>query len=164
MSGQTPPTYSFAVRDAAGAVAANNFISFFNPANSGKVMLAFVGIVTSYAVGVSTTDVSLTSRFITDATGGTLVPSSEIYRLRNDWPNSVLEVRTGNPTVTLTSLGTIGNFAPPITSGVGGTTPSGLSAPSAAGVPFAPGQGFVWRTESGNVNQRWNLQFIWVEV
>ena len=165
MSTLTPPTYSYALHDTPGVVAANNFISFFNPANSGKVMLAFNGIVTSYATGVSSTDTSLTSRYITSATGGTLVDAATgVYPLRFDFPDSKLEVRTGNPTVGLTALGSIGNFLAPITSGVGGTVASSLGAPSAGGVPFVPGEGFVWRTEAGNVNQRWNLQFIWAEV
>ena len=165
MSQLTPPTYSYALSDTPGVVAANNFISFFNPANSGKVMLAFTGIVNSYATGVSSTDVSLVSRYITSATGGTQISAETgIYPLRFDFPDSKIEVRIGNPTVGLTALGSIGNFLPPITSGLGGTTSSSLSAPSGGAVPFIPGEGFVWRTEAGNVNQRWNLQFIWAEV
>ena len=161
----TPPTYAFGLNDTPGLVAANNFISFFNPVGSGKIMLAIQGIVNAYSVGVSSNTDSVTARYITSASGGSLIDPGLIYPLRSDWPNPALEVRTDNPSVTLSpAYGTLANFPPPISSGVGGQSSGVATTPSAAGVPFLPGEGFVYRTAAGNVNQRWNMQFVWAEV
>jgi hypothetical protein len=165
MSGLTPPTYAYGRSDVPGVVAANVFISFFNPANSGKIMLAIQGIVTAYSIGLSETAVSMHARFVSSASGGTLVDPDLIYPLRSDWPSPSLVVRTGNPTVSLTpDYGTLANFPPPISDKIGAVAGGVATTPSAGGVPYLPGEGFCYRTSAGNTNQRWNIQFIWVEV
>lgn len=165
MTALTPPTYAFALNDVPGVVAANNFISFFNPANSGKVMLAIQGIVTAYSVGLTSVDSSMTAQFISAASGGTLIDPDLIYPLRSDWPSPATVVRTGSPSATLSpAYGSLANFSPPITSGVGGGATGIANSPTPGGVPFLPGEGFVFRTGAGNTNQRWNIQFIWAEA
>lgn len=164
MSGRTPPTYAYAIHDVAGVVAANNFVSFFNPVTSGKIVLAIQALVTTYAVGASSTASSMIVRFVTAASGGSLVAASDIYRLRSDWGDPSLVVRTGNPTVTTKYSHSLATFPPPLSTGVGGNTAGVATAPAAGGVPFLPGEGFVYHTDAGNTNQRWSIQFIWAEV
>ena len=164
MTALTPPTYSYAINDAPGVVAANNFVSFFNPVGSGKIMLVFQATVATYAVGVSTTDTSMTVRLLTSASGGSPVAANTIYPLRSDWPDPVVEVRIGNPATSLAVYGTLASFPPASTSGVGGGESASVTTPTATGVPYAPGEGLVFLTAAGNTNQRWNVLFIWAEV
>lgn len=164
MSVLSPPTYSYGIDDVPGSVAVSNFVSFFNPPGSGKIMLVFQATVGAYAVGVSSTDTSMSVRLLTSASGGTLVDPDTIYPLRSDWPNPKVEVRIDNPTIGLGAPATLVSFPPAITSGIGGGVTSSVTTPTATGVPYGPGEGLVFRTEAGNVNQRWDVLFIWAEV
>lgn len=164
MSGLTPPTYSYGINDVTGVVAANNYISFFNPVGSGKIMLAIQNITTAYSVGLSDSAASLTVHAISAASAGTLVTASTVYRLRSDWSDPSVQIRTGNPTVTNSFPHTVFTVSPPVSSGAGGGSSGTVTTPSAGGVPYLPGEGLVWGTTSGNTNQRWNILFIWAEV
>lgn len=164
MSGPTPPTYSYHRIDQPGVVAANTFISLLNPAGSGKVMLVIRGDVDAYAVGSSQTANSMHALSITAASGGTLLAASSVFRLRSDWPDSAVEVRHSNPSVTAPTGLPVSYWPPPITSGTGGNISRNVVTPIAGGVPFFPGEGLSFRTSAGNTNQRWNFSFIWAEV
>src|SRR6478752_4988367 len=52
--------YFYNLQDAPGVVAANNFLSIFNPAGSGKNITAYQVIVNPWAAAAATTDVSMT--------------------------------------------------------------------------------------------------------
>lgn len=166
MTVRSIPTYAYHRIDVPGVAADNTFISFFNPANSGKVMLAILGQINAYSVGASSTGASMAAYGISAASGGTLVDNeadpAEVYKLLSVWPTSAIEIRHSNPTRTLTT-GPIAHWQPPISAGVGGDVATAVTAPSTPGVPFLPGEGFCYRTTAGNTNQRWNFTFIWAE-
>ena len=149
--------------DIPGVVAANNFLSIFNPLGSGKNITAYQVSVNPWAAAATTTDVSMNVFRTTAGSAGTLVAASAVNRLLTTSPNPVAEVRTGNPTTTNTGTTLIG-FPPAITSAGSGISASG-SVNSIPGASFTmlPGQGIVFSTASGDVDQRWNIQFIWAE-
>jgi len=149
--------------DAPGVVAANNFLSIFNPVGSGKSVVFFFVQTVPWANGATTTASSMNVFRTTAASGGSLVGASTIGRFITADGSPVAEVRTGNPTVTTSSASLLGT--PPIMS----SAPAGASAGSVSattpGASFfcVPGEGVVWRTTAGDVDQLWNFQVIWCE-
>lgn len=155
--------YVYSIIDVPGVVASNNFLSFYNPPTSGKIMLAVQGIVTSYALAAVLAGGSMATYNISAASGGTLVAASAVPKLFTPWPNSSVEVRHSNPSVT-TTTSALAVFPPVISTGAGGNAAGNITTPSPNGVPYLPGEGFVWNTASGDIDQRWNITFIWAEV
>lgn len=155
--------YVTAVTDVPGVVAANNFLSVFNPVGSGKNVVIFFAQTIPWATGATTATVSMNVFRTTAASAGTLVTASSIGRFVTADGSPVTEVRTGNPTVTTTGASLLGT-PPAITSAASGVSGGSVSS-STPGASFllVPGEGIVWRTASGNVNQLWNFQVIWAE-
>lgn len=163
-----PPGQSFyfhGMADVPGVVAANNFVSYFNPAASGKTVFFYQLAVTPYATGATTVTVSMLVSRTTAASAGTLVAANTIPRIITTSADPVLEVRTGNPTVTKTGIALIG-IPPSVTAAAGGASANGVPStpPSGAAFVLLPGQGVVLSTASGNVNQLWNTQVTWSEA
>lgn len=155
--------YTTSIHDVPGVVAANNFISVFNPSGSGKTLIFYALFVIPWAIGVTTGVASMRIDRISASSGGTLVPTTSIGKFITSSPNSVAEVRTGNPTLTKVGL-SIGSFPPPLTGSKQGAS-SALSNAGVGGASFAclPGEGISYSTSSGDVDQMWNLGFIWSE-
>lgn len=153
--------YLASVSDAPGVVAANNFLSVFNPVGSGKHIIGLGAVVSTYAVASASSANSMLAYRTTAASGGTQITAANVSRYDTTVANPVAEVRTGNPTVT-TSGGALIGFGPPIATGAGG---GGVASPAITGATFImhPGQGLVFATAAGDVNQRWNIQFTWSE-
>lgn len=155
--------YVTAVNDVPGVVAANNFLSLFNPVGSGRNVVVFFAQTIPWATGATSATVSMNVFRTTAASAGTLVTASTIGRFVTADGSPVAEIRTGNPTVTTTGASLLGT-PPAVTS-----TPSGESGGSVSsstpGASFllVPGEGIVWRTASGDVDQLWNFQVIWAE-
>lgn len=155
--------YFHTIHDAPGVVAANNFMSVFNPIGSGKTVVFFQAEMASYATGASTTAVSLTATRITAASGGSLIAPADVSRFVTAWADPVAEVRVSNPTVTTSGLA-LNAWPPPMTTGaLNGSTPY-TSPPPGEGFVCAPGQGIVFSTASGNTSQMWKINTIWAEV
>lgn len=157
--------YIVSLTDLPGVVAANNFVSVFNPVASGR-NLYFLGmfISTYVASGASTTRNSMQGKQITAASGGTLITgAANIFKPVSTYPNNVSEVRTGNPTVTANA--TFLNSPPPIGTSTGQYVHSvGLGASqNGGGLFFAPGEGFVLTTAAGNTSQTWNISVVFGE-
>lgn len=152
--------YVALVNDVPGTVAANNFLVAFNPTASPITMQALTTSVSSYTTGASSTPDSLLIQRISSVSGGTQVTPSSITKFATFQPNPRVQIFTGNPTVTLVGV-PIRAFAPPITVGTGGGGTGTQGAPAAA--LFLPGQGAVWYTTAGNINQMWNIDFVWGE-
>lgn len=156
--------YIYSLTDAPGVVAANNFISLFNPVGSGKKMYFLGMFISTYvAGGGSTTRNSMQGKQITAASAGTLVGAASIAKLISTYANPTSEVRISNPTVTanaafLNSPPPIGSTASQYVHSVG----LGASENSGGGF-FAPGEGFVLTTAAGNTNQTWNISIVWGE-
>ncbi|HEY6021929.1 MAG TPA: hypothetical protein VIY48_19295 [Candidatus Paceibacterota bacterium] len=155
--------YDFSLPQAVGVVAANNFISLFNPVGSGRVLSLGSVFISSSTTAASTITEPLRGFRITSATGGTLQTTSAIAHFITSDPDTLAEVRTGNPTVT---LGAPFLNSPPFSGGAAGSgtvhvipVPGGLA-------PFTmvEGEGMVLRTNSGDIDQRWNISIVWSEV
>lgn len=158
-----PNFYLHSVVDAPGVVAANNFLSVFNPVGSGKLIVFYAGIILPWATASTTTATSLNVFRTTAASGGTLIAASTVNKFVSSQPNSIAEVRVGNPTVTLATNPTQG-IPPALTSSAAGAGVSGGGqSPPGASFVCVPGEGLVMRTPAGNTNQLWNLTFIWTE-
>lgn len=166
-----PPTaivgniYTTLIRNAPGVVAANNFLSVFNPIGSGK-NLAFAQFVCyPYATGAAAPTDNMEVWRTSAASVGTLLAAANISKFVTTQPNSVAEVRTGNPTVTLT--GTVPALAvpPAVTAAAGGVSATtSIIPPQGSFFTCLPGEGLVARTPAGVVNQIWSLGFSWAEV
>lgn len=149
--------------DAPGVVAANNFLSLFNPVGSGRNVVVFFAQTIPWATAATTADASMNVFRTTAASAGTLTTASTIGRFITTDGSPVAEVRTGNPTVTTTGQALLGT--PPAITSAGSGTSGGSVSNSTPGASFllVPGEGIVWRTTLGDVDQRWNLQIIWAE-
>lgn len=152
--------YTAAITDVPGVVAANNFLSLFNPVASGKTIIVYGTIVLAWASGAQTATVSLNVFRTTAASAGSLQTPD---KFSSSSPASIAEVRKSNPTVTTTGA-SLGGWPPAVTAAAGGTSPYSLNTPGGASFVLLPGEGVVMSTASGNVNQLWNLGFIWAEI
>lgn len=162
----SPEDYKFyfhTVFDAPGVVLANNFMSVMNPVGSGKNVILFQAEFGSYTIGASNTATSITATRISSATLGTLIPAASVNRFVTSWANPVAQVRTLNPTVVPVGL-PLNAWIPPISTGAGIGATSYTSTPPGAGFVCAPGEGLVFGTAAGNVNQVWKINVIWAEA
>jgi len=155
--------YGYGVFDAPGVVAANNFLSLFNPVGSGKLLTVYRLTVYPFAGGATTATASLQATRITAASAGSLIAANTVSKFSTMAANPVAEVRTTNPTVT-----TVGNpitvVPPAITAAAAGISAAvQVQPPSGAAFVCQPGEGVVARTPSGNVNQLWSIFVTWGE-
>lgn len=155
--------YFHTIYDAPGVVAANNFLSVFNPVGSGKLVIFFQAEVSSYSTGASSTATSLTATRTTAASAGSLIAAASVNRFITTDPNPTTEVRTTNPTVTTTGLA-LNAWVPPLSTGAGAGATAYTSTPPGAGFVCQPGQGIVFSTAAGNTSQVWKINSIWAEV
>jgi len=165
LTAAAPESYNFyfhAAIDMPGVVAANNFLSVFNPVGSGKTISFFSVAPDSYAVGASSTGVSLVVDRTTAASGGTQISAANINKLITSETNSIAEVRVGNPTVTKSGI-SLYSWPPPLASGLGAASSAYSSVPPGQGFFCLPGQGINFSTSAGNTNQVWSIKVTWAE-
>lgn len=157
--------FDFSVQRQDSTVAAKNFMTLFNPVNSGKAF-SMGGFFISYMATNPSPAYPIRGYRISSApTGGTLVAQSEICRFDTARFAPAAEIRIDNPTI-----GTLGaaffNAAPGIT--MGQQTSSDIQDVDApAGFnPFVlyPGEGIVMRQDIGNPGHYWNLSVVWREL
>jgi len=155
--------YVFSADEIPSVVAANNYLTLFNPVGSGKSLYVGGAFVSCVAGGGSNITSPMRGFRITTATGGVLQPASATAKFVSATPDSVAEIRTGNPTVTLGAG--IFNSPPALSAGSGGTPVHQVLIPPNSG-PFllAPGEGIVFREAVGDVDLRWNLSISWAEA
>lgn len=161
-----PEAYKFyfhTIFDAPGVVAANNFLSVFNPSGSGKNVIFFQAEIASYANGATAVGVSMTASRITAASGGTAIAAADVNRFVTAWNDPVAVVRVSNPTVTTAGL-PLNAWVPPLAVGVGSGSTAYTATPPGAGFVCLPGQGIVFSTASGDTDQAWKINTIWAEV
>lgn len=157
--------YSAMVFEAPGVVAANNFLSVFNPVGSGKLVTVLLYRVYPYASSATTATNSMAAWRTSAASGGTLRNNlTEVAKFDTAEPNSVCEVRHGNPTVTLVGTNPVASIPPAITTGAGGGSGVAVEPPGGATFRVRPGEGVVARTAAGNVNQLWTVVISWYET
>lgn len=160
----TTGAYIFSAAEQSGVVAANNFLTLFNPIGSGKTLTFSGASISSFIVGDTATSIlSMRGYRITTATGGTLQAASATAKFSTTMADPAAEVRIGNPSVT---LGACVFNSPPFVGAAKGSVPTvhQVTVPAIDG-PFnlVPGEGIVLRTEAGDVDTRWNLSVAWGE-
>ncbi len=156
--------YLTSLVDVIGVVAANNYLSIFNPGGSGKTITMYALSIVPWAGAATSVSVSMNIFRVTAASAGTLVAAANLSKFTSTSPNSIAEVRSGNPTVTTTGL-SLGGVPPSITSSGSGASPSGGGAgPSGASFMLAAGEGLVLKTTAGSTAQLWNFNLIWAEA
>lgn len=157
--------YVFSQAAHAGTAAAHNHLSLTNPAGSGKVIL-IAGVFISQVIvaAVAETVGPMRGWLATAVSGGTLEASSTIGKIRSTMPDPVGEVRTEGMSATLgaawfNSPPLIGDakVSSPLVHQVPATIPSGS-------ITLLPGESTVLRTDSGDIDQRWNLSIAWSEI
>lgn len=156
--------YVYSRAQTAGVVAANNFLALYNPVGSGRTITVAGVFVNSIVVGDITPTVDpLRGWIATGISGGTLEAVSTIGKVRSTMPAPVGQIFINNPAAT---LGAAWFNSPPILAAAKTSSSFIHQIPTAiAGLPltFLPGEGTVLRTESGDVDQRWNLSIAWNE-
>lgn len=154
--------YFHAVVDAAGTTGSNNFLSVFNPSGSGKIAIALGFICSSYSLNSITTPSSLVAYRTSAHSGGTQQSAATINRFASAFVNPASEVRFGNPSATLTN-GTNPMIGIPPVVGTGAQNGQTVAPTPGASFIFVPGEGIVFNVPTGDVDQRWDLQYIWAE-
>lgn len=158
--------YSAMVFEAPGVVAANNFMSVFNPLGSGKLYTVLLYRVYPYAGGAGTATNSMAAWRISSASGGTLRNNAtDVSKFDTAQPNSTAEVRVGNPTVVLVGSNPVAAIPPAITSaGAGISSSASVEPPSGTLFRIRPGEGVVARTAAGDVDQIFTVVVTWYET
>lgn len=157
--------YVYSQPQVPGVAAANSFLALANPVGSGKIITVAGVFISSVIVGdiVATVD-PMRGYLATLVAAGTLEPSSSIGRTRSTMPTPVGQIRTGNPTAT---LGASWFNSPPLLGVAKQAAPFVHQIPAtiaSGSITLLPGEGTVLRTESGDVDQRWNLSIAWNEA
>lgn len=162
MTVKAVPVYDYSIAIQPGVVGPNNFMSLFNPTGSGVALSVGAVFISNGAVNATSSIDPMRGFRISAASGGTLVPTTEIAKFITYHPDPAAEVRTANPTVTLGPA--LFNSPPVITTGTGGSDVHDVLVPPGSG-PFLllPGEGLVVRTAAGDLDQRWNISMVWGE-
>lgn len=153
--------YIYSKAEIPGVVAANNYVTLYNPASNTKVGI-LSGLFVSYSltIGTSITTPMRGYRISAEPTGGTDVANADIAKVQTIYPDASLLLKTGNPSVSLGAP--LFNSPPPTQKDTNFvheiSLPSGL-------LPFTlrPGEGIVLRTEASLTDARWNLTVVWAE-
>lgn len=152
--------YVTAVVDAPGVVAANTFIALYNPPASGLNLYMTAFAVSAYVATDAAVVGSVELRRFSGPSGG-VDSTAGIVKVNSASPTPSAQVFTSNPTVTLGN--SFGAVPPPLSAGsFNGVAQVLINAP--VPVVLAEGEGILWRTAAGDVDQRWNLGFTWVEI
>lgn len=156
-------TYVFSMADVPGVALANNYLSVFNPVGSGKTMIFGGMFFSAWNIAAITTPASMHGNRVTAASGGTLqTNSTAVAKFSTTNPTSTMEVRIANPTVTLGAQ--LFNYPPPVTNLGTGQVYGVTTPPGAAPFTFAPGEGIVVQTATGDTDMRWNISYVWAEL
>lgn len=157
--------YVYSRAQTPGVVTPNNYLALFNPLGSGRSLVVAGVFLSSSIVGDITATVDpMRGWLATLISGGTLEAASTIGRVRSTMPAPVGQIYINNPAATLGASW----FNSPAVLGVAKqASPFVHQIPAAvAGGPITllPGEGTVIRTESGDVDQRWNVSIAWSEA
>lgn len=157
--------YVFSLPQIPGVVAARNHLSLENPVGSGRVIVVAGVFISSVIVAdvVATAD-PMRGWLATGLSGGTTEPTSSIGKLRSTNPTPIGVIRSGGPAAT---LGASWFNSPPLLGAAKQSSPFVHQIPATVAggsLTLLPGEGTVLRTESGDVDQRWNLSIAWSEI
>jgi hypothetical protein len=148
-----------------GTVAAHNHVALTNPTGSGKtILIAGVFISQIIVADIGVTVDPMRGWLASNVSGGTLISASDIAKVRSNMPTPIGEVRVEDVTAT---LGAAWFNSPPLIGASKGSSPFVHQVPAtvpAGTLTLLPGESTVLRTESGDVDQRWNLSIAWSEI
>lgn len=158
------PVYFYTIHDIAGVAAAHVYLSVLNPSASAVAHVALQEIVSTYTQATTTASNSLIAFRITAHSGGTLVNNAIMPRFLSTWPNPQSEVRIGGPTTTpaIADAQALSASPPVIAVGSGQSNTTSAPPPGASFV-LLPGEGLGFGTLAGDVDQVWNLSYVWQE-
>lgn len=157
--------YIFSVENQAGVVAANTFLTLFNPVGSGRLYLTSAAFISCVAgAAASATRAMRGYRISAAPTGGTVQAANTVCKLDTLYPDTGADIRIGNPTVTLGPAAW--NTPPPATTGAGGGqfVHAVELPPGSPLFLLRPGEGIAINCQAGDVDQVWNLTVTWGEV
>jgi hypothetical protein len=157
--------YVYSRAQTPGVATANNFLALFNPLGSGRTIVVAGVFISSVIVGDITATVDpMRGWLATLISGGTLEPASATGKVRSNMPTQAGQIFINNPAAT---LGASWFNSPPVLGVAKQSAPFVHQIPAAvAGGPLTllPGEGTVLRTETGDVDQRWNVSIAWSEA
>lgn len=161
-----PAAYTTLIEDVTSVNTANNYLSIFNPVGSGKILSFAQFVCFPYATAAQATTINMEVQRTSAASAGTLLAAANINKFDTTQANSIAEVRTGNPTVTL--VGTVPLIAvpPALTNAANGTSsPADIIPPTGTLFICRPGEGVVVKQLAGaGTVQKWSLGFSWAEI
>lgn len=147
-----------------GVATPNNYLSLANPVGSNRTIVLSGVFISSVIVGDITATVDPMRGWLATAiSGGSLEATATIGKVRTTMPNPVGEIRINNPAAT---LGASWFNSPPVLGVAKQASPFVHQVPAtiaAGSITLLPGEGTVIRTESGDVDQRWNVSIAWGE-
>lgn len=155
--------FVFSSGNITGVAGANNYLSLFNPVGSGKILSFGSAFISSVAAGGSTVADPMQGFRITTVAGGTTQANTTFAKFVSSDPDSVADVRLGNPTVTLGAQ--LFNSPPAISASTGSTNVHIIPVPGGL-QPFTlvEGEGIVLRAAASDTDIRWNLSIVWAEI
>ncbi len=157
--------YAYSRAQTPGVVAANNFLALLNPVgNTRTITIAGVFISSVIVADIGPTADPMRGWTATGISGGTLEATSAIVKTRSTMPTPTGQIFINNPAAT---LGASWFNSPPLLGASKTSSPFVHQIPATiAGLPLTllPGEGTVIRTESGDVDQRWNISIAWNEA
>lgn len=165
MTAKLFPAYVFSQAPHAGTVAAHNHLSLTNPAGSGKLIFLGGVFISQSTTGAVTGVDPMRGWLASSVSGGTLQNASAIAKINSAYSDPVGEIRINGVTAT---LGAPWFNSPPFFST--GASSGALvhqiptALPGAGAIVLRPGESTVLRTESGDVDQLWNLSIAWLET
>lgn len=156
--------YIHSIANVPGTVAAQTFVTLFNPVGSGKLTIAAAVFISSAAVAGTTISTPVrVHRVSTAPTGGVTAANADFFKLDTTDPNPSCVVKTGNPLAVLEAPAS--NTPPPMTTGVaGGQFVHEIDLPSTLPVFLREGEGIAIHAASGDASQRWNISITWAEI
>ena len=165
MTAKRYPTYVFSQAQHQGTIAAHNHVSLTNPTGSGKLLSLGGVFISQVAAGAISLVDPMRGWTATSVSGGTLQAASAIGKAYSTDPDPAGQIRTEGMSATLVApwfnsppLLATGAASPPFVHQVPTSLPGGKA------ITLFPGESVVLRSESGDLNQRWNLSIAWLEV
>lgn len=159
------PAYVYSQAQHAGTVAAHNHLALTNPTGSGRLILLAGVFISQASDGVVGVVDPLRGWLATEVSGGTLQAASAIAKVRSTLPDPTGTIRIEGVTATLgapwfnsPSIQTTAAASSPLVHQVPTSLPGGGS------LTLRPGESTVLRTDSGDVNQLWNISIAWLEA
>lgn len=158
------PVYGVTAVNVPGVVAANTYLTVFNPVGSGVVITPIRAEVQCLTIAAALDPSYMQASLITSSTGGTLVAATDVNKFDEvHYPDPEGEVRIGNPTVTIRHPYALATWPPVVSTGEGNTG-AAVMALTGAGQFFYEGEGFAYHADGGDVDQSWSFHFVWGEI